>query len=97
MSSTRKLSSRLTQLLELFNRNDDWLIVINADPDAEWQYPDSELEKLKDPSIKIFFCINPSNPPMMFRYVVSARPPGAAALSTIARSESRSPRIAFSS
>ena len=34
MSSTRKLSSRLTQLLELFNRNDDWLIVINADPDA---------------------------------------------------------------
>ena len=33
-SSTRKLSSRLTQLLELFNRNDDWLIVINADPDA---------------------------------------------------------------
>ena len=34
MSSTRKLSSRLKQLLELFNRNDDWLIVINADPDA---------------------------------------------------------------
>lgn len=34
MSSTRKLSSRLTQLLELFNRNDDWLIVTNADPDA---------------------------------------------------------------
>ena len=34
MSSTRKLSSRLTQLLELFNRNDDWLIVIIADPDA---------------------------------------------------------------
>ena len=30
MSSTRKLSSRLTQLLELFNRNDDWLIVINT-------------------------------------------------------------------
>ena len=34
MSSTRKLSSRLTQLLELFNRKDDWLIVLNADPDA---------------------------------------------------------------
>jgi aspartate 4-decarboxylase len=38
-------------------------VTINADPDAGWQYPDSELEKLKDPSIKIFFCINPSNPP----------------------------------
>ena len=22
-----------------------------------------ELEKLKDPAIKVFFCINPSNPP----------------------------------
>ncbi|WP_026784482.1 bifunctional aspartate transaminase/aspartate 4-decarboxylase [Pleomorphomonas koreensis] len=38
-------------------------VTINADPDAGWQYPDSELEKLKDPAIKIFFCINPSNPP----------------------------------
>ncbi|MFA7670089.1 MAG: bifunctional aspartate transaminase/aspartate 4-decarboxylase, partial [Burkholderiaceae bacterium] len=38
-------------------------VSINADPEAGWQYPDSELEKLKDPAIKIFFCINPSNPP----------------------------------
>lgn len=38
-------------------------VAINADPEAGWQYPDAELEKLKDPSIKIFFCINPSNPP----------------------------------
>jgi aspartate 4-decarboxylase len=38
-------------------------VTIDADPDAGWQYPDSELEKLKDPAIKIFFCINPSNPP----------------------------------
>lgn len=38
-------------------------VAINADPKKEWQYPDSELEKLKDPAIKIFFCINPSNPP----------------------------------
>ena len=38
-------------------------VLINADPKKEWQYPDSELEKLKDPAIKIFFCINPSNPP----------------------------------
>jgi aspartate 4-decarboxylase len=35
---------------------------IHADPQANWQYPDSELDKLRDPTIKIFFCINPSNP-----------------------------------
>jgi aspartate 4-decarboxylase len=35
---------------------------IDADPHANWQYPDAELEKLKDPAVKIFFCINPSNP-----------------------------------
>lgn len=34
MPSPRKLSARLMQLLELLNRNDDWLIAINADPDA---------------------------------------------------------------
>lgn len=34
MPSIRKLNARLTQLQELFSRNDDWLIVINADPDA---------------------------------------------------------------
>lgn len=38
-------------------------VAINADPASGWQYPDSELEKLKDPAIKVFFCINPSNPP----------------------------------
>ncbi|MGU3575308.1 bifunctional aspartate transaminase/aspartate 4-decarboxylase [Brucellaceae bacterium C25G] len=38
-------------------------VAINADPDADWQYPHSELDKLKDPAIKVFFCINPSNPP----------------------------------
>lgn len=38
-------------------------VKIDADPTKGWQYPDSELEKLKDPAIKIFFCINPSNPP----------------------------------
>lgn len=37
-------------------------VAIDADPHANWQYPDAELEKLKDPAIKIFFCINPSNP-----------------------------------
>jgi aspartate 4-decarboxylase len=38
-------------------------VALYADPEAGWQYPDSELDKLKDPAIKIFFCINPSNPP----------------------------------
>ncbi|MFD1745508.1 bifunctional aspartate transaminase/aspartate 4-decarboxylase [Rhizobium helianthi] len=38
-------------------------ISINADPADNWQYPDSELEKLRDPAIKMFFCVNPSNPP----------------------------------
>jgi aspartate 4-decarboxylase len=28
-----------------------------------WQYPESELEKLADPSIKALFLVNPSNPP----------------------------------
>uniref|UniRef100_UPI00388F22A6 bifunctional aspartate transaminase/aspartate 4-decarboxylase n=1 Tax=Arcticibacter sp. TaxID=1872630 RepID=UPI00388F22A6 len=28
-----------------------------------WHYPDSELDKLKDPDIKIAFVVNPSNPP----------------------------------
>lgn len=28
-----------------------------------WQYPDSELEKLRDPSIKVMYIVNPSNPP----------------------------------
>ncbi|MBV8151790.1 MAG: aspartate 4-decarboxylase [Candidatus Eremiobacteraeota bacterium] len=28
-----------------------------------WQYPDSEIDKLLDPSVKAFFVVNPSNPP----------------------------------
>ncbi|AZO78523.1 MULTISPECIES: bifunctional aspartate transaminase/aspartate 4-decarboxylase [unclassified Bosea (in: a-proteobacteria)] len=38
-------------------------VAINADPAKGWQFPDEELDKLKDPAIKIFFCVNPSNPP----------------------------------
>lgn len=38
-------------------------VTINADPAMRWQYPDAELDKLKDPAIKVFFCVNPSNPP----------------------------------
>lgn len=28
-----------------------------------WQYPDSEIDKLSDPEIKVVFLVNPSNPP----------------------------------
>lgn len=33
-SQPRKLNAKLAQLGELFSRNEDWLIVVNADPDA---------------------------------------------------------------
>jgi aspartate 4-decarboxylase len=35
----------------------------NEDGFHTWQYPDSELEKLADPSVKTLFLVNPSNPP----------------------------------
>lgn len=38
-------------------------VQIHADPQQGWQYPDAELDKLKDPAVKVFFCVNPSNPP----------------------------------
>lgn len=38
-------------------------VAINADPHQGWQYPDEELDKLRDPAVKVFFCVNPSNPP----------------------------------
>lgn len=28
-----------------------------------WQYPDGEIDKLLDPTVKAFFVVNPSNPP----------------------------------
>jgi aspartate 4-decarboxylase len=37
-------------------------VEIKADPEDDWQYPPSEIEKLKDPSIKAFFVVNPGNP-----------------------------------
>jgi aspartate 4-decarboxylase len=36
---------------------------INADADARWQYSNKELDKLRDPKVKAFFLVNPSNPP----------------------------------
>ena len=48
--------------------NDYELVMIDAiDADEEgnhtWQYPEEELEKLKDKDIKALFLVNPSNPP----------------------------------
>lgn len=36
---------------------------INEDGENTWQYPASELDKLRDPAIKALFIVNPSNPP----------------------------------
>ncbi|PWK34105.1 bifunctional aspartate transaminase/aspartate 4-decarboxylase [Cupriavidus plantarum] len=38
-------------------------IAIDADPAGGWQYPKQELDKLRDPKVKAFFLVNPSNPP----------------------------------
>jgi len=38
-------------------------LAINADPAAGWQYSHKELDKLRDPKVKAFFLVNPSNPP----------------------------------
>ena len=38
-------------------------VEIFADPLGNYQISDSELDKLRDPEIKAFFLVNPSNPP----------------------------------
>lgn len=38
---------------------------VNEEGSYTWQYPEEELNKLKDPSIKALFLVNPSNPPSM--------------------------------
>ncbi|HEX2891018.1 bifunctional aspartate transaminase/aspartate 4-decarboxylase [Vineibacter terrae] len=54
-----------TPYIEIPHLNDYQLVevAVNADPNAGWQYPKSELEKLADPAVKAFFVVNPSNPP----------------------------------
>lgn len=59
-----------TPYLEIphLSRYDFDIVEINASEKTfngthTWQYPESELEKLKDPSIKALFVVNPSNPP----------------------------------
>lgn len=36
---------------------------INDDGMHLWQFPDAEIDKLRDPSVKLLFCVNPTNPP----------------------------------
>ena len=54
-----------TPYLEIPELNDYQLVevLVNSDPDANWQYPEAELRKLEDPAIKAFYLVNPSNPP----------------------------------
>jgi len=37
-------------------------ILLEADEAKRWQYPDREIDKLADPSVKAFFLVNPGNP-----------------------------------
>ena len=39
------------------------VVNINADVESGWQYSKTELDKLRDPRVKAFFVVNPSNPP----------------------------------
>jgi aspartate 4-decarboxylase len=39
------------------------IVDIRMDRLADWQLPQAEIDKLKDPAIKIFCIVNPSNPP----------------------------------
>lgn len=38
-------------------------IAVDEKGNHTWQYPNEELDKLKDPEIKALFLVNPSNPP----------------------------------
>lgn len=38
------------------------LVEIAQDEDAKWRYPAAELDKLRDPRVKAFLAVNPSNP-----------------------------------
>jgi aspartate 4-decarboxylase len=53
-----------TPYLEIPHLNDYEFVELEVkqDENLNWQYPDSEIEKLADPSVKAFFLVNPSNP-----------------------------------
>ena len=54
-----------TPYIEMPALSDYQLTPVNleASENMAWQYPDAELEKLSDPTIKALFLVNPSNPP----------------------------------
>ncbi|SPC11589.1 bifunctional aspartate transaminase/aspartate 4-decarboxylase [Cupriavidus taiwanensis] len=54
-----------TPYIEIPELNDYQLVElsVDADPDSRWQYSKKELDKLRDPKVKAFFLVNPSNPP----------------------------------
>ena len=53
-----------TPYIEIPVLNDFELVEVNVEQDEtdDWQYPDAELYRLRDTSIKAFFLVNPSNP-----------------------------------
>ncbi len=53
-----------TPYIEIPLINDYQFKTIDLIPDEEdeWQYPASELDKLRDPAVKAFFLVNPGNP-----------------------------------
>src|SRR5580698_7006025 len=54
-----------TPYIEIPRLNDYRLSVVDLDADVAngWQYSKQELDKLRDPKVKAFFLVNPSNPP----------------------------------
>ncbi|CDY74307.1 LSU ribosomal protein L4p (L1e) [Caballeronia glathei] len=54
-----------TPYIEIPRLNDYRMNVVNLEADVAngWQYSKEELDKLRDPKVKAFFLVNPSNPP----------------------------------
>lgn len=54
-----------TPYIEIPELNDYQLVElsVDADPESRWQYSKEQLDKLRDPKVKAFFLVNPSNPP----------------------------------
>ncbi|WP_432258097.1 bifunctional aspartate transaminase/aspartate 4-decarboxylase [Cupriavidus sp. TMH.W2] len=54
-----------TPYIEIPELNDYQLVElsVDADPESRWQYSKKQLDKLRDPKVKAFFLVNPSNPP----------------------------------
>jgi aspartate 4-decarboxylase len=53
-----------TPYIEIPRLNDFQFVELEVkqDENSDWQYPDSEIEKLADHRVKAFFLVNPSNP-----------------------------------